>query len=760
MADGRVIIDALLNKEGAEKGIAELQTSLEKSAGKMKNSGKTLTKGVTLPIVGAGVAAGKFAIEQETAFAKVSTLLEGSTGDFEAYRDNIRQYSSDLGVSFGEYSEAVYQSISAGVDQGEAVKFSGEMAKLAKGGFTDMSTATDVVTTALNAYGMEAGDASKVSDMLINSQNLGKTTVNELASSMGAVIPIAQANGVSLEQLSSGYATLTKNGIATSEAGTYMKAMFNELGKSGSKADKILREKTGKSFAMLQEEGMNTADALAILQEGADESGVALGDMFGSTEAGAAALTLMKDGGDDFNKTLGSMSDSAGATEEAFEKMNNTTGQKMKKAWTEIQNSMAKIGENLLPIVEKLANAVGWLADKFSGISPTMQIVMIAVGALLAAIGPLLWVIGTIAGAVANLLPVFLFLGKIFAGVALGPVALIVGAVIGLIAIFVYLWKTNETFRDKVVEIWRMIQEYFMIALNYIKEIVNKVITDVVAFFKHNLEKIKEFWATHGDSIMAIVTMFMKNIWANIKMVMGIIKGIFQVVWPLITSIIKIAWEAIKLIVQTAIDLVMGIISTVMSLITGDWEGAWESIEGIAEDIWENIEKFFGNIDLLQMGKDIIQGLIDGISSMIGAVGDAVSNVAGNIKGGIKDFFRISSPAKVTIDQGSDIGEGLEVGLDKSIRGLEKKSIELAHSAMPNMNTPTISMMNQQATQQPRENLNISELVNKVVDKIVLETSFEVDGNQIVQATGKPMVRFLGEYSEKKSRGVGGVYIG
>ena len=113
----------------------------------------------------------------------------------------------------------------------------------------------DVLTTILNAYGLEATEVTNVSDMLIQTQNLGKTTVAELSSAMGKVIPTANANSVALDQLCTGYAIMTANGVATAESTTYMNSMLNELGKTGSTTDTILREKTGKSFGELMSSG-------------------------------------------------------------------------------------------------------------------------------------------------------------------------------------------------------------------------------------------------------------------------------------------------------------------------------------------------------------------------------------------------------------------------------------------------------------------------------------------------------------------------
>ena len=197
--------------------------------------------------------------------------------------------SDDTGISAAALAEASYDAISAGQSTEDAVGFVGKANVLARSGFTSMSTATDTLTTAMNAYGLSADQVSSVSDKLITTQNLGKTTVDELGASMGKVIPTAAMYGVNLDQLSAAYITTTKNGIGTAESTTYINGMLNELGKSGSTTSDILKEKTGKSFSELMNSGYNLSDVLQIVQDEADSSGKSLADMFGSQEAAKAA---------------------------------------------------------------------------------------------------------------------------------------------------------------------------------------------------------------------------------------------------------------------------------------------------------------------------------------------------------------------------------------------------------------------------------------------------------------------------------------
>ena len=159
---------------------------------------------------------------------------------------------------------------------------------------------------------MSADKVSTVSDMLVQTQNKGKVTVGELASSMGKIIPTANASNVSLEQLCAGYAIMTSKGIAAAETTTYMNSMLNELSKSGSTTDKLLRQKMGGSFAELMASGKTLGEILGGIQEEASKSGLALSDMFSSSEAGKAAMSLLSNGVDGFNSSVQDMVNSVG----------------------------------------------------------------------------------------------------------------------------------------------------------------------------------------------------------------------------------------------------------------------------------------------------------------------------------------------------------------------------------------------------------------------------------------------------------------
>ena len=302
----------------------------------------------------------------ETAIAKVSTIADANVVPIEEMSSEIMKLSNTTGIAASQIADDVYNAISAGQQTGDAVNFVSYSTKLAKAGFAESAQTLDVLTTILNAYGMEAEEVSKVSDMLVQTQNKGKVSVGELSSVMGKIIPTANANNVALEQLCAGYAIMTSKGIAAAETTTYMNSMLNELSKSGTTAEKTLRATTGKSFKELMTEGKSLGEVIQILQEEAEKSGKSLNDMFGSAEAGKAAVSLLSWGVEGFNEQVEGMIDSVGATEEAFAKMDSTTEAKMQKAKNSIANLGIVLGQNFLPIVGDLADKVAAVVIKVS----------------------------------------------------------------------------------------------------------------------------------------------------------------------------------------------------------------------------------------------------------------------------------------------------------------------------------------------------------------------------------------------------------
>lgn len=292
----------------------------------------------------------------ETSLAKVGTIADLGKLSIQKLGSQITDMSNTMGIAATDIAEATYQAISAGQDTANAVEFAGQAAKLATAGFTSTTSAVDILTTALNAYGLSADQATHVSDVLLTTQNLGKTSVDELSSSMGKVIPLAAAYNVSVENLSSGLAVMTANGIATAEATTYTKSMLNELGDTGSSVGKILQQQTGKSFAQLNAEGKSLGDVLQILYDSVGGDSTAFAGLWSSVEAGTGALSLASGGADKFNGVLDQMVDSAGATDTAYQTMTDTFQHSMESLQTTAENLSIDLFEAMEPGLMEAAN--------------------------------------------------------------------------------------------------------------------------------------------------------------------------------------------------------------------------------------------------------------------------------------------------------------------------------------------------------------------------------------------------------------------
>ncbi|HDI3121688.1 phage tail tape measure protein [Clostridium botulinum] len=374
--------------------ISENFKNVRKVGEGLSNIGSKLTKAVTLPFVGLEGASAKWAMSFEDSVAKVSTIADTTQVPIGELRKGILKLSDDTGIASTEISNNVYDAISAGQKTGDAVNFVKNSTKLAKAGFAEAGQSLDILTTIMNSYGMKAEEVTKVSDILINTQNLGKVTVGELSVSMGKVIPTAKAYGVNLEQVASGYAIMTAKGIKSAETTTYMSSMLNELGKSGTKASDTVKQISGKSFQDLIASGKTVGDVLAMMDDYAKKNNLSLADLFGSAEAGKASLILSANAGKDFNEMLKSMNNTAGATDEAFKKVSNTTGEKLKKSLNKLKNEAIKFGDVIAPVIQNVANGISKLTKSLSSLSPEARKNVVVFGALIAAIGPVLGVIG------------------------------------------------------------------------------------------------------------------------------------------------------------------------------------------------------------------------------------------------------------------------------------------------------------------------------------------------------------------------------
>lgn len=576
----------------AEQKVGEVGKKISGIGDKISGAGKALMP-VTGAIVGAGTASAVAATDFDTSMAKLSTIADTSKVSTEDLKAQILDVSNTYGVSASDIAEAAYSAISAGQDTEDAVQFVADAMQLAKAGFTDSGTAIDTLTTIMNAYGDASGSAADISDRLITAQNLGKTTVAELGSNMGKVIPTAAMYGVNLDNLASAYVTTTKNGIATADSTTYINGMLNELGKSGSTASNILKNKTGKSFKELMDSGMSLTDALQIIQDAADASGKSMADMFSSQEAAKAAATITQHA-DDFTESMNAMEESSGKTAEAFAVVDDTTAASMEKLKTSVQNLAVQLGDILIPVVEEVVGHVQRIVDWLGSLDESQKKTIVTVAAVVAAVGPALIVIGNVVGVVGNIIT------------GIGTAIQVIGTVVGIITGTVIPAITGFVATVGIVPIAILAAAAAIIA--------------AIAVFG---DQIKAVLQGVDDFLQGV---FATN-WTNIfGPVLGEALNVFF-------ANVKNVWDSIKMVFDGIIDFIRG-------AFTGDWERAWTGVKEIFGGIFNGLKvvakaPLNAIIGMVNMAISGINGVIGGLNKIPGVDIGQIGKIPYLAKGGI-----------------------------------------------------------------------------------------------------------------------------
>lgn len=485
--------------------------------------GAGITK-ATEPLKTIGSEAFNWAKDLDTAVRQVSTLTTDGILPVDKIKKEVRAISDATGRAQSEVANAMYEALSSGIDESKVVDFTKSAITLSEAGFTDLGTSIDATTTILNAYGNKAFDVGKISDILVKTQDKGKITVDELAKSIGRVIPTAAAAGINVDQLGAAYSILTAKGMNARIATTNLEGMLSELSTTGSQVDKVLRMRTGKSFAQLSDEGVNLGEVLSIVQGAADDAGLTLKDMFSQSTAGSAALSLMSDGVDGYTNALGTMNNAQGAAAANAEKMHGDA-YSWDKAMGKIKNTLIDLGNAIAPVIIPIAEQISGLIAKFSELSPGVKDFIVKFGLIAVAAGPVLMSIGSVIAGVAGLLVGGGLLLKKIKGITTGlsvlkgAIGLLTGPVgftIALIGGVIFLGYMLIKNWDKIKAGLKDLGQAFVKVFKGIGDFVAGIFNGIVGVVKGAIGWIKGAWEGLGN--------FLKN---PIKGVVNFVGGLF-----------------------------------------------------------------------------------------------------------------------------------------------------------------------------------------------------------------------------------------
>ncbi len=382
------------------------------TAGQAMNSfGNKASLLITAPVAAGMVKATKAAMDYEDQLAALGTMPGVTADSLKDLSTGLFQVSDATNTALSSLSSAEYQALSSGIAVNQATGYMAISAKAAKAGFADLTVAVDGSTSVLNAWKLDASAATDVYNQMIVAQNFGKTTLGEIAGSIGQVAATAAGLKVSYTEVLAATAAMTKGGIQTSQAMTMLNQVLANVLKPSAEATKTAKS-LGLEFDAAAIKSKGLAGFLKDIEQKAGGNEAALAKLFGSVEAYKAVASLAGAQSADFAAALSEMQNSAGAVDKAFQTVSDTTGNKARAALNRLMNSAVRFGETMLPIVSDVLDKVDGLVEGLASMDEgARKNLLFNVGAA-ALIGPTVKGIGAVATTAGNISKLITGMGK------------------------------------------------------------------------------------------------------------------------------------------------------------------------------------------------------------------------------------------------------------------------------------------------------------------------------------------------------------
>ena len=632
----------------------------------------------------AGVVAGgvKMAADFETEFAKIEGLVGVTGRELDELREAARRLGPQFGKSGQEAAEALFFITSAGLTGSDAVNVLEASLKGAAIGLGETRVIADLATSAVNAYGEANLDGATAVDVLAEAVRLGKLEPAQLAGSMGQVLPIASAMGVSFEEVGAVMAAMSRTGTDAAAASTQLRGIMTALLNPTSSAERALRGMGTSSETLrnsIRERGLlRTLEDLTKNFEGND---AAAASVFGNVRALSGVLDLFGENSATTIDILEQMTDGVGILDEAFAITEETVGFKTARAFETLKSIMMDVGDAVLPLVaDALDGLVPLIQDLAEGArefidtrlapfiqdlqaNPAFQNFMETLGRLIFEMAEpaadLAIAVLDIANALAPILeaalqetlPLVKDLSRTVGNLA-----------VSLAILFPVLDKTSESvdgvnasLSDWIINpIWTFIRTRV--------EMMAKVSDELRETLAENAEIIKNFWTNLGTVISTALERPLESIKGTFRTIIEVFRNAFRTLFGITDEGVD---EQEKRITEGG-PMLSAAATGVMRLML---EGFLEGFKGVAEWFQERpgvITGFFANLpsQMAEVGGDIMRGLLRGLQNAFRSVERWVRDRVRWIVDSFKSALRIGSPSKVFFEIGGDIVDGLRLGLD------------------------------------------------------------------------------------------------
>jgi TP901 family phage tail tape measure protein len=482
-----------------------LGSSFQSAGRSISRVGSTMTRSVTLPIVGAGVAAAKTAMDFETSFAQIEGLVGVTGSDLEALREAAVRLGPAFGKSAGEAAEAMFFITSAGLRGSDAVDALEQSLKASAAGLGDVATIADLTTSVMNAYGSDTITAAQATDVLTAAVREGKLAPDELAGSIGSILPLASAMGITFDQVGATFAAMSRTGTDASQAATQLRGIMTALLKPTVQAEKALEE-MGLSSADLRQQ-IRDDGLLSVLQTLAVEfenNEEASAQVFGNVRALSGVLDLMGGNADATREIFANMADTTGILDNAFDVTANTSAFQMQQAMAELKLVFQELGVILMPFITDFVEGFRNIVATFQELTPEQKEQVVRFLAIAAAIGPVILIAGKLITAIGSIIKGVVALGKAMLFLTTNPIGLTILAIAALIAIGVAVYKNWDTIKERAAEVWSSVKDSVVTAWEGIKNAIRPIVNTIVSYYNALITGVEKAINSIGRAINSL----------------------------------------------------------------------------------------------------------------------------------------------------------------------------------------------------------------------------------------------------------------